>query len=622
MTRAILFFAALSVVGCAEATFSAHTRDNFPADIARAVKMAEVAPSPAGRALAFLVTAAPDRQLVGFDVEAGKILWQEKVDVRSRVVVGRGWIAHRQGEHDVVAREPQSGRVLITATLRPDEKFVGVALDDERLYYVVQATGGAQRTSSVIAVDRTGRELWRMPAQGSLGAPAARGGIVAVPFIRQNISLLDGKTGREIARVRSSDEQVTFVRALPEGFIYGGASGIYLLDEHSAAGSREPHAATEGGPMEHTSFAQAKFGNEQVRPFYYWDGYELAQADYSAFDRNRLLWRAKPISDGVAFQDDLAILHTYRYFFGFDAKSGKLRWAYANPRVDVVSADDVGPSVVFASVDGQVGALDTATGAVRVAHKTGLRIAGASFDADGFAGGSSAAKADVLKTLEQIIWDPDARFTAVKVFAVGAIGDIEGTDASAALLKIVLKETGVPPAVQKRADEILVARHDAKAVPLYLEALKLHFDYLADRHPHGIDVLARAVASLDAKEAAPELAAHLLDPATPQAALKEISAALAGLGGLAAKPDEASSSEASRKVAVRALRELLLTYRADPMFLSEPAALTIAGEGLLKLGGADGKRTVAFVADEPRTIPPLARYLKKALEPAPAPAAK
>jgi outer membrane protein assembly factor BamB len=605
---ALAALAPLAMTGCAEATFSAHARDNSLLDLQRALKLCQLAPAAGGHANAFLVTTAPDKQLVGYDLEAGKILWQERVDVRSRVVIGRGWIAHRQGESQLVARDPQSGRVLVTVPLRGDEKFVGAALDDERLYYVVQSSGGAQRTSSVVAIDRTGRELWRMPAQGSLGAPAARGGLVAVPFLRQNVSLLDGHTGREVARVRSADEQVTFVRAVAEGFVYGGASGIYFLDENSVAGTREGRALTEGGPVVHASFAQAKFGSEQVRPFYYWDGYELAQADYSAFDRNRLLWRAQPGgASGLGFQDDLAILHSYRYFFAFDAKSGKLRWAYAHPRVDVVSADAVGPSVVFAAIDGAVGAIDAATGAVRVSYKPGLRLAGASFDADGFAGGAAPAKADLLKTLEQIVWDPDARFTAVKVFSVAAIGDIPGPDASAALLKIVLKETGVPPAVQKRADEILVARRDDKAVPLYLDALKLHFDYLADRHPHGVDVLAHALASLDVKQAAPELAAHLLDPATPQAALKELAAALAGLGG---------------KEAVRALRELLLTYRSDPMFLAEPAALTIAAEGLLKLGGADGKRTVTFVAGEPRTLAPLARYLKKALEPAPAPAAK
>ena len=37
-------------------------------------------------------------------------------------------------------------------------------------------------------------------------------------------------------RIRNTDEQITFVRALPDGFYYGGGKGVYLLDEKSASG--------------------------------------------------------------------------------------------------------------------------------------------------------------------------------------------------------------------------------------------------------------------------------------------------------------------------------------------------------------------------------------------------
>jgi hypothetical protein len=203
--------------------------------------------------------------------------------------------------------------------------------------------------------------------------------------------------------------------------------------------------------------------------------------------------------------------------------------------------------------------------------------------------------------LEQIAWDHDARFTAVKVFAVDALGDVPGTDASAALLKMVRAQTGpagIPPAAQKRAGDELVERKDASAGPLFLDALKVHEDFLADTHATGVDVLARAVAALRLKDAAPLLAAHLGDPATPATALKEIVAALTALGG----------GEASR-----ALKEFLVTYRADPAFFGDPSPLTIAAEGLLG-GSAEDRRTVEFVAADKRTLAPVARYLQKAVE--------
>jgi outer membrane protein assembly factor BamB len=602
--RALLVLSLASLGGCGEAAFSAHARDNVVEDIRQALALSQP-PAKASGAMAYLVTTAPNKELIGYDLAAGKILWREKTEIRSRVVAARGLIAHRQGENEIVARDPASGRVLFSVRIGAKEKFVGQALDDERLYYVVQGeTGGGPSTSNsnegsapvrrvsyVVGVDRTGKELWRVPVQGSAGAPAARGGLVAVPYSYQNLDLLDGKTGKEMARVRNSDEQITFVRALPEGIFYGGGQGVYLLDEKSASGTKKE-----------SSYVEANLGSDQVRSSYWYDGYQPAQADYTAFDRNRFLWRATPSAGGVSLQDDAVILHSYRYLFAFDAKQGKLRWAYNHPRVDIVAAEDVGSDIVWASVDGDIGALDEKTGGVHTTQKTGLRLSGATFDAEGFGRGKAAEKPDLLKVLSQIVWDPDARFTAVKVFAVDAMGDVAGAEASAALLKIVLapqkKVGGIPPAAQKRAGDELVARKDKEALPLYIDALKLRYDFLEDRTPQGVDVLARAVATLDAREAAPQLAVHLLDAATPQPLLKDISAALAGLGG---------------KDALKALREFLLTYRADPTFLAEPSALNIAGEGLLRQGGADEKRTVRFVAEDKRTLPPLGSYLKKVL---------
>jgi hypothetical protein len=412
-----------------------------------------------------------------------------------------------------------------------------------------------------------------------------------VPFAYQNVSLLDGKDGKEVGRVRATDEQISFVRALPGGLFYGGGKGVYLLDEKSAEGSKKG-----------STYAEANLGGEQIRVFYHWDGYQLAQSDYSAFDRNRLLWRGEPRAGRIGFADDTAVLHSYRYFFAFDTTAGRIRWAYSHPRVDVVASEDVGPTVVFVSADGDVGTIDIKNGRSRIAQKTGLKVLGATFDAEGFVGGGPAdgvqESESLVGTLDQIIWDPDARFTAVKVFATSALGDLPGLEASKALLKIVRAEVGIARAVQKKASERLIDRKDKEAGPLYLEALKMHYDYLEDRHPQGVGTMAKAVAAIGLKEAVPELAAHLADHETPQPALKDLVASLASLGG---------------PVALRALREFLLAYRSDPVFLADPAALTIAADGLIKLGG-DGRRTVAYVAEEVRTLPPVAEQLKKALE--------
>ncbi|MGZ3407997.1 MAG: outer membrane protein assembly factor BamB family protein, partial [Polyangia bacterium] len=473
-------------------------------------------------------------------------------------------------------------------TLPADESFVGATLDGARLVYVVQT---ADKRSAVVALDARGRQAWRRETISAVGSPAARGGLIALPFAHQNLALVDGANGKEIARVRATDEEIAYARALPEGIYYGGARGIYRLDDKSVAGSRAG-----------SSYAEARLPGEQVRTAYHFDGYQPAQAAIGAFDRNRLLWRGRDA--GAGFRDDRAVLHTYRFFFAFDARKGALRWVYAHPRTDVVASEDAGSAILFVSADGDVGLIDPASGAVRVVQKTGLRVAGASFDADGITAGAGAqppTEEEVARTLEQIVWDHDARFGPVKVFAVDALGGVAGLAVSRALLKIVRAQPGAggpPPAAQLHAGEALVARKDREAVPLMLEALGEHYDFLDDKQPRGVEVLARALAALEVKEAAPLLALHLGDHETPERALKDLAQTLAHFGGPEAE---------------NALREFLLQYHADPAFLLDPAPLYVAGEALVH-AGVEARRTVAFVVDDKRTLQPVARQLRVALD--------
>ncbi|HEY2744637.1 MAG TPA: PQQ-binding-like beta-propeller repeat protein, partial [Polyangia bacterium] len=542
----------------------------------------------AAHAMAFLVT---DGKLVGFDLVDGRIVWTQPAEVRSRVIVGVGAIAHRQGERDLVVRAAATGEVRATVTVPADQTFVGATLDGDRLVYVVET---ADKRSVVTAIDGGGKQLWRRETPNAVGSPAARGGLVALPFAHQNLALIDGQSGRELGRVRATDEEIAYARALPEGIYYGGARGIYRLDDKSASGSRAG-----------SSYSEAKLPGEQVRTAYHWDGYQPAQSAIGAFDRNRLLWRGREA--GAGFKDDLAVLHSYRFFFAFDARAGKLRWVYAHPRTDVVASEDAGSAIVFASADGDVGLIDPATGAVRVVARTGLRVAGASFDADGVNAGTGAqapTEDDVAKTLEQIVWDHDARFGAVKVFAVDALGGVPGLPVSRALLKIVRAAPvagGPPPAAQKHAGDALVARKDRAAVPLMLEALAEHYDFIDDKTPRGVDVMARALGALDVHEAAPLLAAHLSDHETPETALKDVAQTLAKLGGADAE---------------HALREFLLEYHADPAFLLDPGPLTAAGQALIASNepGGEARRAVAFVVDDKRTLQPVARELRVRLE--------
>ncbi len=577
------------LAGCLEPPFSPHARDNAVEDIQQTLRRIQPAIAQK-RAIAYLVTTVP-KHLVAYDLLAGKVLWEVPADITSRLAVGRGFVAHRQGAGEIAVRETSSGALRCTHGLEAGAQFLGMAADDQ-VYYSQQAQNEQTRRSHLVALRAEScSEVWRDEGSGSLGAPAVHGGIVAAPFAYQNVVFLDGKSGDEVARVRAIEESITFVRATAEGLFYGGNSGVFRFDPKSATG-------TKAG----SSFIAARFPSDQLHSFYYWDAYQPAQADYTAFDRNRLLWLpAASGSEGVTLRDAAIYLHSYRYFFAFDATLGTVRWAYVHPRVDVVGSDDVGSALLFAAADGEVGAIDARSGTVAWSRKTGLRLAGATFDASGYAIDKSQPAPPIEATLTAIVADPDARFTAIKVFAVEALAKLPGKAVTAALLKIVLAE-GVAPPVQSKAAEALLHRRDTESAPLYREALGVRYDYLSDRQPRAVDVLARVSAAIVDPQAVELLGAHLLDPATPRPTLKEIAKALVVL------------SE-TKSEALRPLQDLLLSYRCDPAFTTDPASLEQAGEGLLRHGGAEGHRLVSFVAAEPRTLPRLAAYLRKALGP-------
>ena len=122
-----------------------------------------------------------------------------------------------------------------------------------------------------------------------------------------------------------------------------------------------------------------------MRPTYFYDLYHPEQSEYSALDRNRLLWRVAVDAGRPQFRDGLAFVHDYRFFFAFDAATAALRWAYVSPD-DAVGSTDTGRFILFVTASGEIAALDPITGArIYQAQLPGEVVRGASFEAEGFA---------------------------------------------------------------------------------------------------------------------------------------------------------------------------------------------------------------------------------------------
>src|SRR4029079_14105206 len=134
------------------------------------------------------------------------------------------------------------------------------------------------------------------------------------------------RRGRDLRAAAARGGALPFARPLPGGMFYG-SRGVFLLSAGTARGSRQA-----------PGYLLAKLP-PFVRPFYWYDLYRPEQAQYSAIDRNHILWRVTAEGDRARFRDDTVAVHDYRFLFGFDSTSGTLRWAYTHPSDAVGSTD-------------------------------------------------------------------------------------------------------------------------------------------------------------------------------------------------------------------------------------------------------------------------------------------
>ncbi|HUJ63489.1 MAG TPA: PQQ-binding-like beta-propeller repeat protein, partial [Kofleriaceae bacterium] len=372
MRRALVVLAVLAACGPKPIfRFSADDNDRgeLSSALARRQLPEQAAPVNSARAPRVFVLAGHPPAIVAIDLASGSALWKAPADVASRIWVGGDFIVELEGKQ-LVARSQQGGAVRWKAEL--SGPFVGAAADGERAY-AVWHDGAKWRLAAFDGA--SGSRLWKADSDGQLGAPTAQGGLIYVPFLSQWLSLLDGKTGDQLARVRALESQISIVRATSQIAYYGSRAGMFRLDAAAASGQR----AT-------SDFGQVKLPPQLDRASYGRDMYDAVQAGYSAFDRTRVLFTTEPSETGpLRFTGDGYAIHYFRYLLGLSS-AGELRWAYSHPRVELVASEHTGRAIVALGEDGELVALDPATGAVRLSEKLAvpLPVLGATFDAEGW----------------------------------------------------------------------------------------------------------------------------------------------------------------------------------------------------------------------------------------------
>jgi outer membrane protein assembly factor BamB len=543
----------------------------------------------------FVETAGNPKQIVAYDLAAGAIMWSTAADVKSRVQVGGDFVAELEG-NQLVARDQQKGNVRWK--LDAPGTFIGAAADHDHVYAVWREGNDQKASWRLAAYDgANGSQLWKQDSEGQLGAPLAQGGLVYSTFLTQWLAILDGQSGKQVARIRNSDDQISVVRVTSTDVFYGSKQGVYRLDARSANGTRA------GG-----TYAKVTLPTQLDRAAYGRDMYDPVQIAYTASDRARVLYAPGPSESGpLKFANDLYAIHYFRYVIGFGV-NGALAWAYSHPRVELVASEHTGSAIVALSGSGQLVALDPRTGGVLLDKATGITgtVLGATFDADGWA--PPAPQTEPVETASALIAiarDRDARFDRVKELALAALVKQNGPDVTKDLLAL-FADSRVSQRIKDQAAEVLVARKDPTSLPVLVEQLAVHDDYLAKTEALSLGPVAKSIAGLagtklDPKQVAPALAAlrsHLDAPTTQVPDLVVVIAAMAAIGEGAER---------------QALASHMLLYHADDDLGTDPAWAKAITNALHTHGGPGERELLRQVAADPRTKPPLTAAIQEAL---------
>jgi hypothetical protein len=570
-------------------TANDNDRDQLAAALAHRQLPERPAPTNAARAPRVFVLEAggATKTIVAYDLERGAILWKQDADVQSRIWVGGNFIVELEAKQ-LVARDQQTGAVKWHTGV-PGE-FVGAAAEGDHAYLVWKQDNSTWWLAGYDGA--SGNQLWKADADGVLGAPAAHGGVVYEPYNAQWLSIIDGATGKPLARIRGIDEQISVLRVTSRAAYFGSKQGVFELDARSSSGKRADSSYGQvvvPAQLEHTTYGR--------------DTYDPVQNAYTAADRARVLFAT---DGGMKLRGDGYAVHYFRYVFGF-AHDGGLAWAYSNPRVELVASEDTGAAILAMSQTGDLVALDPANGGVRLQKSIGTTAAvlGATFDADGWSPPAQGEKVETVAALVAIARDHDARFDRVKDLAVQALAKLPGGEVTKELLGVLADERA-PQKLKETVVDLLVARKDPASLPVLADQLATHDDFLRKTSPIALGPVAKAIAGLGGAKLDPAavnatlaaLRSHLDAPTTQVADLVFVIDAMAAIGGGKERP---------------ALGSHLLLYHADDDLGGDAAwdrAIVIALENH---GGPGERELLRQVAADPRTKPDLVAVIRDAL---------
>jgi outer membrane protein assembly factor BamB len=549
--------------------------DNEPDSAARALSRLRSSATAAEAPLLVGVTAGEAQALVAVDLATGSERFRVRVRPRTRPEV-RGDLVVTVVGTELVAFDAESGRQRF-ATPLPAPGYLGAAHADGALVFAVagERFEGPERGPRIVAVDdRNGRVLWERAAPGAVGRPAAHGSLLAVPLQRQSVALLDADSGRELARLRSTDAVIEWAQLRRGALIVGNRDAFapradYDGTQASAPPLRLPLSGLAAEPPLRSSAFQP------VPP--------------ASGVAGRVGLHAELLQEGRATRlaHDRAYLIFYRHVFAYDA-TGELRWARALP-ADTVAARVQPSGLLVADVRGDVRLLHAQSGATRLELPLGVRLQSAQLAGAPLPAGQPAPRDSapgVRDALVRIALDRDTRMVPARVHAVRHLSQMPQPEVTRDLLRIY-RQDNAPPELRSSVAEALRTR--TTGTQYLVEALAERYDFLEQTRPAPLAVIVPALVEAGDSRAVPNLIARMRDHETPMAVLPTVVRAIVELGDASV---------------VEPLSELLRLYRADSSFEGSPEALLEAARGILR-HAEDGDAILAAIAGERDTLTSL-----------------
>lgn len=588
---------ALTTAGCGagnQLAFSHQFADNREEDFAAVLeRLPDPRPSASpqnvtGEAIVVVTTHGEDasREIVAIAPASGEERWRRTIDAQTRPEV-LGDLVLTSERHQIVALDLRTGQPRWTAPLA-DLAYVGATRDGDTIYYAatVGAMGGARRVGHVAAVDaQTGDERWRHEVNGVFGQPAAAGGMVMVPWERQNLAILDEATGQELARLRSTDDVLAWTFQDPTGVYYGHRS-IYRMTHRSVTGARgeSTHRAV---PIPELPVLRE---DEVPREVELWDdGFAPKPGTRSARGRIRLYFApgASESADDVAILGDTYYFVFYRYVFGYDLE-GNLRWTRILEQ-DVVGAQATADGLFVVGEQGAMHVLDRQSGLDRWSGGSELQVASVALDVAGFAGGAApeGTAPTLRESLNAVAVDPDNRLVSARAYAIQRLAELEEGEVTRDLLDLYSQQS-MPGALRTAIANALRARRTGSEH--LIEALGRRYDFLEGTSAPPLEVIVPSLLEMRATQAVPGLVQQMNDHETPAAVLPQVISAIVELGDASIVP---------------ALQHFLVLYHADSAFAAQPEPLATAANGIFRLGGEEGRQMLTALAAEPRTLGPV-----------------